>query len=414
MMRSRMSSLQLLAFLTRRSAVAELALLSLALGLAAAAHSPAPLAAQGASGGIGVPDAKACRVRVFSTVRPSWARLGEQVSVQSQLRFDCPAGERPYHLVLAVDRAALGDAVGAARFRAELAQLLLRMDLPGHPRARVGLVVFDRAAQTLCPPTGDQAALRACLDRLTPPAEAPMGREGLAAGLAEAHKALILARALAPPREDEAPLREGLSLLVTGGATDAACPAALQALRDARSEGIAVEPACLSGTCPDACLQSLVPAGRGDPMSGWSEAAAWMQRQVWSTRATVWQLSLREQIPGALRVDPATFDPAGAHYDPESRGLRWDFEVFDRDDLRIAHALSAREPGTWPVRESGQLLLQDSLGETTVLNLPRPRFTAFDREPAQVFLPRLLRETGASIQPFGDGRTAFAPPEERR
>lgn len=409
-----MSSLRLLAFLTRRSAVALLALPSLALGLAAAAHSPAPLAAQGTSGGIGVPDAKACRVRVHSTVRPSWARLGDPVTVQTQLRFDCPAGERPYHLMLAVDRAALGDAVGAARFRAELAQLLLRMDLPGHPRARVGLVAFDQAAQTLCAPTGDQAALRACLDRLTLPAEAPTGREGLAAGLAEAHKALIVARSLAPPREDEAPLREGLSLLVTGVAADTACPAALQALRDARAEGIAVEPACLSGSCPDACLQSLTPVGRGNPIPDWSEAAAWMQRQVWSTRATVWQLSLREQIPGALRVDPATFDPAGAHFDPLGRGLRWDFETFDQDELRISHALAAREPGTWPVRESGQLLVQDSLGETTVLNLPRPRFTAFDREPAQVFLPRVSRETGASIQPFGDERAAFAPPAERR
>lgn len=374
--------------------LAAVALACLALGAAPPAAAFEPM--DPSSGG--------CRVRVDTRAQPSPVSLGQGVTVRTRARFDCPDRQRPYHLSLAVDQAAVrtGDAP-AEWVHGALAAMAARFSLAANARARVGVVTFDAEARSLCAPTNRTDLLARCLDEAA--AAAPAGRGGLTAALATGIRDLVLARSFAPPRQTDDPVREGLLVLTT--AEDAAdpespfCRDAVAAAEAARRKGIEIGLVCLRGNCASTCLQDVAAPGRLADAEGWPAVAGRQVALVWSTQTRVRKVTVRDVVAPLMAVAPSTFDPPGAHYDPAARSVRWDTDIAGRDELWVSHVVFPTAAGYLPVRTSGQLIYEDTQGGGDILKLSVPRILAVDGIPYRAFAPFAMREPYSDPQPFG-------------
>ncbi len=352
------------------------------------------------------PSSGGCRVRVDTRAQPSPVSLGQGVTVRTRARFDCPDRQRPYHLVVAVDQAAvLGLDAPAPWVHDALASMAARFSLAANPRARVGVVAFDAEARSVCAPTNRTDLLARCLDEAAAPGAAPSGHDGLTAALAAGIRDLVLARAYAPPRQTDDPVREGLvALTVADAAADPAspyCRDAVSAAEAARRKGIEIGLVCLRGDCASTCLRDVAAPGRLADAERWPAFADRQVALVWSTQTRVRKVTVRDVVSPGMAVEPSTFDPPGAQHDPTARSVRWDTDIAGRDELWVSHVVFPTAAGFQPVRTSGQLIFEDTQGGGDILKLAIPRVLAVDGDPYRAFTPFALREPYSDPQPFG-------------
>jgi len=192
------------------------------------------------------------------------------------------------------------------------------------PERGWGVVAFGEQATTLCALTNQAEDLQDCLRQLDDLAAEGFvrGRAGVADGIREGTKALMLARGMDPPRPTDDPLVEELLVLarpdLSGGQPAQSCGAARQAADTAMEEGIEVGVVCVTGDCAASCLPDLSSPGHfyavtdWETMTEWERAAAEQMRQAWSTRLRVRSVSTHEIIGPPMVFKPDSLDPAGA------------------------------------------------------------------------------------------------------
>jgi hypothetical protein len=333
---------------------------------------------------------------------------GETVNVRTRLLFECPDQERPYHLVVVVDRSAIGRDGPATWAFAALQQLFDRLSLHANPRARVGIVAFAGHGEVLCLPTNDPDGLAACLGRLDGSADgSAVSPSGLAEGIREGVKVLLMARAAEPVGTNGPPVAQDLLVLTRppGGADPSpACPAARSQANAAREREIGVGIASLGGAGAPGCLLELARPELFYPAAEFDQAIAHHERRAWSTELRVWSVDLHELLDPHMELRVDSLDPMGGSYDPDRHVIHWTDVHAVHGDPVLAYAVVPTEPGRWPVRRIGYGLFEDTDGRRGTIQLAEQHVTVSgDDGPARPFrisLPLLYRRGGGEAHPF--------------
>lgn len=381
-----------------------------ALGFALwlAAVQTAPVAAQ--SPFPGASPVSDCLVSAHTAVHPQLAQLpqvgGDEdpVLVSVRLHTSCRAAARPSHVALVVDRAVLAEG-SADDMAGKLAALPADLQLGSQTYARIGRVDYDKLVRVRCPMTNDADVLSTCMVGTAPEGLAGTA-EGLSGALGQTVDMLRSARATRYPPHVRGldPLVE--SIVIVASEPSTSCPAAQQAVQQARDEGIDVDVLCAGGDCRDGCLASLALPGalHTDVDRDWPQVKGWIGNLVRSTELRVRQLQITEWMHPAFDVLPESLDASRVTYDTDSRRLQWDVEdVGSR--VRYAYALRPLETGRHQVRRvqypyKGSFV--DTRGRVGSIHLGNPVISVIDHPPVRIQLPWLSRPgSRAGFRPFG-------------
>jgi len=213
------------------------------------------LAAPGAQPAAPPPDIAPCEVTPTVQASPSTVVLGQAVAVTVTVASVCPdygepvAADSLLHIALVVDgsRAMAGEP--GRLVEREVRGLVDRLDLDNRPNIKIGVVMFDLNARTLCQLTNAGAQVKGCIGRIGETGDGAC----LDCGLREAARMLMSGRGRAPAGSD---IRE-IVLLATNSTNVAGCAPVAAAARQLENQKVTVMTACAGRGCDLSCLRQV-------------------------------------------------------------------------------------------------------------------------------------------------------------
>lgn len=266
----------------------------------------------------------ACVAETDKIAGPATVQLGESVDITLTVTTQCAEDPLPLHIVLVLDGSGSTAGEVNAELRAGAKELIARLDLPGNPLTRIGVVSFNSSATILCQLTNDASLATECVDRVEASQTTSIDA-GILAGL----RVIVEGRrGLEVPAED---IRE-VMVLLTDGVNNAGCAPVQRAAGQASGQGILMVSGCLSGACDVQCMRSVASSPRyyfasrsaSQPVSAAEkigEVLLALQRQLSGNEVRA--LTVIDRLPTNMAYVPGSARPTHAAISADGREVTW-------------------------------------------------------------------------------------------
>jgi len=351
----------------------------------------------------------ACRAMARGMLSDTWVSRGDRVVVRTRIAFSCPEQRRPYHLAFVLDAAALRDAGPTSMLADDVRALAEAAALADNRFVRAAVVAYGERADAPCEATRDPDRLADCLERVAAPEAGWLeGAGGLGDGMWLAAKVLYMARGQETRRASDDPLREaivvveGVPACAAPGACAperSACAEARAGARWARAAGIELAVVCLADDCAGSCVAHL--ADRVFDQYQWDAMTRLLRTAAWRSELRVAGLDMSESLHPSLLLDPESVDYGAGTYDAREHGLTWHMDARGRgqEPIALSYAVTATEPGTFPVRVDGGGVLVDTHGLAAAFTIPQHELRVAGGPLQRLYLPRSLQAPPRATQP---------------
>jgi Mg-chelatase subunit ChlD len=257
---------------------------------------------------------------------------GDRSRAVYHLDFDPPELPARSHIALVAD--ASGSMAGESNLKMKdaMATMVERIATQADPETRTAVIEFSSDARTLCPLTGDMAALRDCIS-LIPAA----GGTAIDLGIALGHSELRAGRP-SPGHED--------MVVFTDGGNNTGCSPVLVRAREVKADGVVIHTICLGDGCDAACMQQVASTpgdfypvqAAGDLLATYDKIAD----RILADRRVA-GVDLRLALPEHLRLLPGSLSPPAL--ETEDRAARWAMRTLPRDGVTVSFEVEAARNG---------------------------------------------------------------------
>ncbi len=291
-----------------------------------------------------------CTLDVEQQAWPPVILSGETTELRIRVEPNCAQAEPPRHFVLVVDGSGTMAGQPAGQRDAALRHFVASLDLANHPERRVGVVVYNTVARTLCRLTNDEAEISHCITRI-----GAEGEHRIDLGIHEGVKVFRQGRNLGQGHV----IQESM-IVFASGANDGGCDPVLQAARSAKAQGVLVVSVCVGTDCDAPCLRPVATSPRFfyqvQSASGLIQVLERVRDELLGF--VLRQLVVVTTLPENMVYIPNSADPQ-ADESPDLRRFEWQQNFIPAGGMTFTLQVRPSTNGGKAVTESTELEFRD-------------------------------------------------------